>query len=124
MLEIRPNCELCDKDLPANSEDACICTYECTFCRDCVDDVLLNVCPNCGGGFAPRPIRPATERRNGVSLTHQPTSTKRVNTKYNQEEIRDFSRQVNNVPAKDRFILKTLKCEFDKFIRSFITVSL
>ena len=54
-LELRPNCEYCDRDLPPASQLARICTYECTFCADCADNVLLNVCPNCGGGFAPRP---------------------------------------------------------------------
>ena len=62
MLELRPNCEYCDKDLPPESTQARICSYECTFCRNCVDDKLLNVCPNCGGGFVPRPIRPETDR--------------------------------------------------------------
>jgi len=59
MLELRPNCECCDRDLAYDSPDAMICTFECTFCRDCVEDVLDGVCPNCAGGFAPRPIRPA-----------------------------------------------------------------
>jgi hypothetical protein len=59
MLELRPNCECCDRDLPPNSMDARICTFECTFCVDCADGVLGGVCPNCGGGFVARPIRPA-----------------------------------------------------------------
>ena len=59
-LELRPNCEFCDKDLPPASTEARICTYECTFCADCVEHELHDVCPNCGGGFEPRPIRPAT----------------------------------------------------------------
>lgn len=58
MLELRPNCENCNKVLPADSIEAMICTYECTFCKDCVEHVLFNVCPNCGGGFEKRPIRP------------------------------------------------------------------
>jgi hypothetical protein len=58
MLELRPNCECCNKDLPPTAADAMICTYECTFCRDCVDKRLAGVCPNCGGNLAPRPIRP------------------------------------------------------------------
>ena len=64
-LELRPNCEFCDKDLPPASTEARICTFECTFCADCVEDELQNVCPNCGGGFEPRPIRPATAWRPG-----------------------------------------------------------
>ena len=67
-LQLRPNCEYCDKDLPPDSTEAMICTYECTFCADCVDAHLSNVCPNCGGGFAPRPIRPAEDRRPGLGV--------------------------------------------------------
>jgi hypothetical protein len=59
MLELRPNCECCDKDLPPQSLEARICTFECTFCADCVDHRLGGLCPNCGGGFASRPIRTA-----------------------------------------------------------------
>jgi uncharacterized protein len=58
MLEIRPICENCSKDLPNESTEAMICTFECTFCRDCVEEILHNTCPNCGGGFEKRPIRP------------------------------------------------------------------
>lgn len=58
MLEIRPACENCDKSLPNDSNEAMICSYECTFCEDCVQNVLENVCPNCGGGFEKRPTRP------------------------------------------------------------------
>jgi hypothetical protein len=59
MLEMRPVCEHCGKALPNDSSEAMICTFECTFCADCVNDVLQNVCPNCGGGFSSRPTRPA-----------------------------------------------------------------
>ena len=72
MLALRPNCECCDRDLPPESADARICTFECTFCADCVDTRLGGVCPNCGGGFQVRPIRPA-----GALLKH-PASTERV----------------------------------------------
>lgn len=58
MLEIKQNCEKCNKRLPNDSNEAMICSYECTFCVDCVENVLKNVCPNCGGGFEKRPIRP------------------------------------------------------------------
>ena len=102
MLELRPNCELCDKELPPHSTDACICTYECTFCTDCVDTVLNNVCPNCGGGFVQRPIRPKSERRTGVSLSHQPASTKAVNTSYSIEEIKKFINSVKDINPEDR----------------------
>ncbi|MEQ8279774.1 MAG: DUF1272 domain-containing protein [Deltaproteobacteria bacterium] len=72
MLELRPNCECCDKDLAPDSEAAMICSFECTFCRACVDDVLRGVCPNCGGGFVPRPVRPAR------LLEKYPPSSQRV----------------------------------------------
>ena len=58
MLELRPTCENCNKALPPEATDACICSYECTFCAACVGAVLGNVCPNCGGGFQARPVRP------------------------------------------------------------------
>ncbi len=60
MLELRPNCECCNKDLPVDSADAVICSFECTFCVSCATGVLNNQCPNCGGNFAPRPVRPAS----------------------------------------------------------------
>ena len=91
MLQLRPNCEFCDKDLPPESQDACICTYECTFCRTCVDEVLKGVCPNCGGGFASRPIRPENANREGLSLHHQPASTQRIHSKYTKQQIQQFS---------------------------------
>jgi uncharacterized protein len=72
MLALRPNCECCDKDLPPDAQDAMICTFECTFCRDCVEGKLGGRCPNCGGNFAPRPIRPAEK------LAKYPPSTTRV----------------------------------------------
>ncbi|MCW8355528.1 DUF1272 domain-containing protein [Marinomonas pontica] len=72
MLALRPNCECCDKDLPPSADDAMICSFECTFCRDCVDSVLQGRCPNCGGNFSPRPIRPVSK------LANNPPSTERV----------------------------------------------
>lgn len=59
MLELRPSCECCDKDLPPSSTEAVICSFECTFCADCAQNVLHGACPNCGGGFVARPVRPA-----------------------------------------------------------------
>ncbi|OCI91263.1 hypothetical protein A6U86_21685 [Rhizobium sp. AC27/96] len=72
MLELRPNCECCDRNLPPESLDAMICTFECTFCADCVGNVLGGICPNCGGEFVQRPIRPVT------LLAKYPASTKRI----------------------------------------------
>ena len=71
-LDLRPNCECCDRDLPNGDPDARICTYECTFCAQCVDERFQGVCPNCGGNFAPRPTRPA------AMLLKHPASTKRI----------------------------------------------
>ena len=72
MLELRPSCECCDKNLPPEATDAMICSFECTFCADCVEHKLGDKCPNCGGGFVPRPIRPANK------LANNPPSTVRV----------------------------------------------
>jgi hypothetical protein len=72
VLELRPSCECCDKALPAESTEARICTYECTFCADCVERRFGGVCPNCGGNFVARPIRPAGK------LLRDPASTVRV----------------------------------------------
>ena len=58
-MNLAPNCECCDRDLPSESPDARICSFECTFCATCADTVFGGECPNCGGNFAPRPIRPA-----------------------------------------------------------------
>ena len=102
MLELRPNCEYCEKELPPTSPEARICTYECTFCAACVETMLHNVCPNCGGGFVPRPIRPRTARRPGVSLEHQPASTQPVHLKYAKEEIAAFVASVKDIPPEHR----------------------
>jgi uncharacterized protein len=101
-LELRPNCEYCDKDLPPDAPDARICTYECTFCTDCVETQLLDVCPNCGGGFAPRPIRPATEWRAGLSLAKRPASDVRVHLSYSHAEVAELSARLRDVPPAER----------------------
>lgn len=102
MLKLRPNCEFCDCDLPPDSSAARICTYECTFCADCVEKILENVCPNCGGGFATRPVRPAREHRPGLSLSHQPASANRVHTSYSREEISAFANRLKHIAAAHR----------------------
>jgi hypothetical protein len=71
-LELRPNCECCDKDLNPDSREAMICTFECTFCADCAADVLGGICPNCSGELVRRPIRPV------AALVRNPASTVRV----------------------------------------------
>jgi hypothetical protein len=72
MLELRPNCECCNKDLPPESTEARICSFECTFCATCAETKLSGICPNCGGELVPRPRRPANE------LASHPASTKRI----------------------------------------------
>ena len=102
MLQIRPNCECCDRDLPVDSADARICAYECTVCASCVETVLLNVCPNCGGGFVPRPIRPAIARRDGVSRIHQPPSEKRIHSPSTREQLHEFARRFRAIAPEER----------------------
>jgi hypothetical protein len=72
MLQLRPNCECCNRDLPSESQEALICSFECTFCRSCADTVLKGRCPNCGGELLARPRRPAAK------LEKNPASTQRV----------------------------------------------
>ncbi len=72
MLQLRPNCESCDRDLPADATDAMICTFECTFCADCMTTKFDGICPNCGGDLVRRPIRPAEQ------LAKYPASEERV----------------------------------------------
>lgn len=75
MLEMRPNCECCDRDLPPDSPIAMICTFECTFCRDCAETRLAGLCPNCGGELQCRPVRP------DELLKAHPASTQRVHNR-------------------------------------------
>ena len=101
MLELRPICENCACELPPDSDEARICSYECTFCRLCVDAVLMNVCPNCGGGFVPRPVRPATARRSGVSLQHQRATSERKHKPVDEQAHLEFAAPLRAItPAK------------------------
>jgi uncharacterized protein len=75
MLELRPTCEHCNKALPPDAADARICSFECTFCAACVGQVLQDVCPNCGGAFQPRPIRPANRWKGDAWLGGHPAGT-------------------------------------------------
>ena len=101
-LELRPNCECCDKDLPPDATDARICTFECTFCADCVETVLSNVCPNCGGGFEARPIRPSREWRPGLCTGAKPPSNKRHSLNYSRDDIAAFCASVRDTPPARR----------------------
>ncbi|VIO67281.1 DUF1272 domain-containing protein [Bradyrhizobium ivorense] len=101
-LQLRPNCEYCDKDLPPSALEARICSYECTFCAECAEQKLGNVCPNCGGGFAPRPIRPAKAWRPGVCTVNQPPSDKRVHLKYSIEDCAAHTARLRDVRPEER----------------------
>jgi hypothetical protein len=102
MLELRPSCEHCDKDLSPDSTVARICSFECSFCADCVEQVLHNVCPNCGGGFTDRPIRPAQNWKDGNNLGHYPASQRRVFKPVNLEQHAQFITTINGCAAQDR----------------------
>jgi hypothetical protein len=101
-LELRPNCEFCDRDLPPSATSARICSFECTFCAECVETKLQNVCPNCGGGFTPRPIRPVTEWRSGLSTANRPPARERTHTSYGAEAISAFAEQIKHIPPERR----------------------
>jgi hypothetical protein len=102
MLELRPSCEHCDKDLPPNARDAVICSFECTFCRECADGVFDNVCPNCGGGFQSRPVRPARPRKAPWWLGEQPAGTERVYRPKDLAEVEAFTRDLKDIDPYDR----------------------
>lgn len=102
MLELRPTCEHCNQSLPPDSRAAMICSYECTFCADCVAGVLHNVCPNCGGGFTPRPVRPATDRRNGNFLGNHPPTERRTHKPVDAAAHAAFASTHGNIPPHER----------------------
>jgi len=102
MLEIRPICEHCAKPLPADSKEAMICSYECTFCAICVEEVLEGVCPNCGGNFEPRPIRPATAWRHAVSRKHQPPAAISTHKPVDTEIHRTFAARIKDIRPENR----------------------
>ena len=102
MLELRPSCENCDRPLPPSSRDARICSFECTFCADCVASVLIDVCPNCGGGFTPRPVRPALEWRPGVFLGSKPAGERVVHHPVDREAHAAFAAQLAAIPPHER----------------------
>ncbi len=102
MLDLRPTCEHCNKNLPPNSTEAMICTYECTFCTECVGKVLNNVCPNCGGGFCSRPIRPANNLKHNNYLGNDPATSKVTYKPVNIKEHQEFSTAIKDVPPHER----------------------
>ncbi len=102
MLELRPICENCATDLPPASTDAMICSFECTFCRACALDVCGNVCPNCGGGFSPRPVRPGTAWSGDNYLGVFPASTNQRHRAVDLEAHRALRARVGDLLPQDR----------------------
>ena len=102
MLELRPSCEHCDKPLPAASLEARICSFECTFCAACVEEVLGNVCPNCGGGFVPRPVRPSTNWKGDNFLGKYPASAKVKHRPVDLEAHAALCARLVNLPPEER----------------------
>lgn len=102
MLELRPSCEHCNKALPPASLEARICSYECTFCAACVDTVLGNVCPNCGGGFTPRPVRPARDWKDGNYLGQDPASATVKHRPVDREAHAHFAAEIRHIAPEER----------------------
>ncbi|MBL9120252.1 MAG: DUF1272 domain-containing protein [Phycisphaerae bacterium] len=98
MLALRPTCEHCNRPLPPESTEAMICSYECTFCASCVGDVLGNVCPNCGGGFERRPVRPAVDRKGGNFLGKDPATSKVTHRPVDAEQHATLVAAVGAIP--------------------------
>lgn len=104
MLTLKPNCEWCDRDLAPDASDARICSYECTYCAHCVVTVLHNVCPTCGGGFTPRPIRPKKPPRPGINLglAHHPASTDRIKSRWSKANVETLSKKLRDTDPSER----------------------
>lgn len=96
MLEIRPVCENCGRALPNDSGEAMICTFECTFCRECVENILFNVCPNCSGGLEPRPTRPSQ------LLAKYPAQTKELIQAVDNTKFAAILTKYRHVPPRQR----------------------
>lgn len=102
MLELRPNYEHCNRPLPPASLEARICSYECTFCSTCVESVLGNVCPNCGGGFVPRPIRPARNWKDDNFLGKDPASARICHRPVDPDVHARFAAEIHSIPPEQR----------------------
>ncbi|WP_299885815.1 DUF1272 domain-containing protein [uncultured Lacinutrix sp.] len=96
MLDLRPNCEHCNKDLPNTSTDAMICSFECTYCKVCALEIFENVCPSCAGNFVERPIRPQKE------IEKNPASTKQIFKPKNLEKAKLHSDKFKNIAPEKR----------------------
>lgn len=102
MLELRPGCEHCATALPPESTQAMICSFECTFCRTCAQNLLGNVCPNCGGGFTPRPVRPARNWKGDNYLGKFPAGTTLKHRPVDVEAHRQWSQPIQAIPPEQR----------------------
>jgi hypothetical protein len=102
MLELRPSCEHCNRALPPDSLQARICSFECTFCARCVDELLGNVCPNCGGGFVARPIRPAQPWNGDNHLGQHPAGTRVRHRPVDLEAHAAFAAAIRALPPEQR----------------------
>lgn len=96
MLELRPTCENCNKPLPPDSTEALICSYECTWCIECNENLLHNVCPNCGGGLEKRPVRPK-----GKLMKH-PATTKHVHKPVDKKAFIPRRQKLASIPSHQR----------------------
>ena len=103
MLQLRPTCEHCNRALPSDSLEALICSYECTFCTNCVENVLgHNVCPNCGGGFVPRPVRPANNWKRNNYLGSDPATSKITHKPVDLEAYAKLVDKLDGLSAEKR----------------------
>jgi len=102
MLELRPTCEHCNGKLPPESTEAMICSFECTFCTACVDSVFGNVCPNCGGGFSARPIRPSRNLKGINYLGAYPASTAVKHRPVDKQVHEQFAAGIKSIPPERR----------------------
>ena len=96
MLEIKPNCEHCNKDLPNTSSEAMICSFECTYCKKCAIEIFKNVCPSCSGNFVERPIRPSK------MIAKYPASTKEVFRPKDLKKAQINTNYYKNIQPKER----------------------
>ncbi len=96
MLEIRPNCEHCNKSLPNTSTEAMICSFECTYCKTCALGIFENVCPSCSGNFVERPIRPQK------AIEQHPASTKQIFQAKDLKKAKINSTKFKNIPPQKR----------------------
>ena len=101
-LQLRPTCEHCNNPLPPDSLEAMICSFECTFCRTCVENVLGNVCPNCGGGFSVRPVRPRTNWKDDNYLGARPAVTTVTHSPVDPAAHAAFAARIRKLRPEER----------------------